>query len=564
LRYYHLLWALSAYAGVLFCSILLDHKEQITTLLKSAALNLPAFYFIAPSLSMFLAIFAFFLMCLHSGKVSVKNFRCKSFSLLKASVALSCIALFFAGWLSYFSMDMSNESRLFELLQDAKKPAERYMLTAEGRIMQHIKRAPDGVGFLFEINKITIQDSISKTRKTQSISDKIYVKVLTEESLFLSRDDFISFNFIPVQKGNYKYLSTYEENILSIDGPLSGLNEKIKFSACSIRQRFYRCISGIFYKSLKYEHAALCEALILGNRNNLSSYIIDNFKKSGIYHLLAISGMHISFFIIIIFSLLQLIFRCFLVNGYRNAKTGNILIFAIIIIIVLYNFITGTKASVMRASVMSVFVFYARHLGRDHSNKYLLSICFIILLIINPSFFSDLGFWLSFASVFAIIYTNGIYKSMFSNLNRKFNKRLIAGAKTGKRQPNYFSELAISTISVNIFIFPLLFFFFGEFSFLSLPVNMAVVPVFYCLLFILILSSIAGLFWPPAGVAIIKAVKPVIIIILKISEQYKRVDFLIIDSPDLSSWYIVLYYFCLGAVLTLFYIADIRRKKNLP
>jgi len=93
---------------------------------------------------------------------------------------------------------------------------------------------------------------------------------------------------------------------------------------------------------------------------------------------------------------------------------------------------------------------------------------------------------------------------------------------------------------------------------------MAAVPVFYCLLFILILASVAGLLWPPAGMAIAKAVKPAIITILKLSEQYKRADFLIINSAGFSAWFVVSYYFCLGAGLTLFYIADIRRKKNLP
>jgi len=213
---------------------------------------------------------------------------------------------------------------------------------------------------------------------------------------------------------------------------------------------------------------------------------------------------------------------------------------------------------------MSVFVLYARHLGRDYSNKYLLSVCFILLLIFNPAFYSDLGFWLSFASMFAIIYTNDIYKSVFLYLKKKFINRLAEPGHSGKMKLNYFSEMAITTISVNIFIFPLLLFFFGEFSFLSLPVNMAAVPVFYCLLFILIISSIAGLFWPPAGIAIAKAAKPAIFIILEISEQHKRVDFLIVDFPGLPSWCIFLYYCCLGVVLVLFYLADTRRKKNMP
>lgn len=539
-----------------------NRGKELTGILNSAAINLPLLFLIIPLILIFFAASAPLAIQLQNSNVSGKSLRLNSFSLLKTSIVLSCAALFFAGFLSSFSMDLGKESRLFELCQDLKKTGSRYIMIAEGRIMNHIKPGSGSLFFMFKTSRIIIKDSFLKTETAHISGDEIYVKVLTEDKSFLARDDFISFSFIPVKKGNYIHFLTYEERVLRFERPVSGVRERIIFAAFNIRQRFYRCISRVFYDSLKYEHAALCDAIILGNRNNLSIYIIDNFRKSGIYHLLAISGMHISFFIIIIFSLLQLIFRFFPKDGHRSVKAGNILLLAIIIIIVLYNFITGTKASVMRASIMSAFVLYARHLGRDYSNKYLLSICFIVLLILNPLFFSDPGFWLSFACMFAIIYTNGIYKSMFSYLKMKFGKRFIAPKNTAEYKANYFWQLALSTVSVNIFIFPLLFFFFGEFSFLSLPVNMAAVPVFYCMLFILILSSVAGLLWPPAGMAITKAAKPAIIIILKISEQHKKADFLIVHSADFSAWFVVLYYLCLGAALILFYIANTRWEKK--
>jgi len=479
-------------------------------------------------------------------------------------IAVSCAALFFAGWLGNFSVCISSESSVFKLCNDLKNTCPKPLLYAEGRISGHVKSAHGSQQFLFAINKINIKEYATGKDFNLYFNEEVYVKAKTQDKCMFARDDFIRFSFIPAQEKNYQYFFTYGENITTLDMKGHSTAEKIVFTAYNIRQRFYRCISGVFYKSLKYEHAALCEALILGNRNNLSSYISDNFRKSGIYHLLAISGMHISFFIIIIFALLRLIFRWFSADEHRRARSGTILLIAIILIIVLYNFITGTRASVMRASVMSAFVLFARHLRRDYSNKYLLSICFIILLILNPIFLSDAGFWLSFACMFAIIYTNNIYKAFFTLLANKLKKIETGRENAGKSSRNYFFELIVTNVSVNIFIFPLLIFLFGEFSFLSLPVNMAAVPVFYCLLFVLIVSSLAGLLWPPAGMMLIKAAEPAIIILLKISVQYKHADFLIIHSAGFSVWYIFLYYLCLGAVLILFYKIDIRLKKTPP
>jgi len=70
------------------------------------------------------------------------------------------------------------------------------------------------------------------------------------------------------------------------------------------RQRIYRCISKTFVHNLDYRYAPLAKALVLGDRTDISKYQYDAFKKSGTAHLIAISGMHISFMALIIYLIL--------------------------------------------------------------------------------------------------------------------------------------------------------------------------------------------------------------------------------------------------------------------
>ena len=130
----------------------------------------------------------------------------------------------------------------------------------------------------------------------------------------------------PVLKAGSWSIDTFKEN--SLTGRIFGL-----------RQRFYNCISKAFSHYLSYEYAPLARALILGDRTGISRRQYDMFKKSGTAHLIAISGMHISFLAAIIYMMLEKVF------------SRTLLLFSIIIILLFYNFILGPGASVMRATI---------------------------------------------------------------------------------------------------------------------------------------------------------------------------------------------------------------------
>jgi len=98
---------------------------------------------------------------------------------------------------------------------------------------------------------------------------------------------------------------------------------------------------------------------------------------------------------------------------------------------------------------------------------------------------------------------------------------------------------------------PVMLYFFKDFSLIAPLTNILIIPVFYLLLFILILSSAASLFWPPIGSFTIVPAKPLILYILKIVNFFGTKEFFILKIENISYYYLAVYYLLLFVVLFL-------------
>jgi len=156
-----------------------------------------------------------------------------------------------------------------------------------------------------------------------------------------------------------------------------------------LRKRTYRCLSSTYYTYLGYQYGAMCEAFMLGNRIHIGDNIKQIFSDSGIYHILAISGLHISVLLYIFLFL------------FRRTRW---LLVPVILILAFFNFLVGLKASLLRASVMMISAAMSRSWGQPYSKTGVFFTAYSVLLLLVPSFFTDLGFWLSFICIAAILF----------------------------------------------------------------------------------------------------------------------------------------------------------------
>ena len=140
----------------------------------------------------------------------------------------------------------------------------------------------------------------------------------------------------------------------------------------------------------------LVSAISLGAREELEPETIQSFSKTGVIHVLAVSGMNVG----IIYIVLNLLLR------FLKRRSGGIIFHTLVILAALWGYalITGLSPSVLRAAAMFSFIVIGKNLSR-HPNIYnSLAASAFVLLCFNPSLVYDVGFQLSYAAVFSIVF----------------------------------------------------------------------------------------------------------------------------------------------------------------
>ena len=216
----------------------------------------------------------------------------------------------------------------------------------------------------------------------------------------------------------------------------------------SARKGLYRIITKLHNPST----AALLKGLILADRSDIDYDTKTQFINAGVVHVLAVSGLHVGFIALVFYALLgrlNLYLRSFLtISG-----------------VLLFMLLTGVAPSVFRASVMTVVIITAFLLNRSTNIYNSLAIAAFLILLLNPSELFNPGFQLSFASVLSIAY-------FYPVLKRIINK-IAANNKTIK---NLLLFIAVS-ISVQIGTLPLILYYTGKLSLISLISNIIVIPL---------------------------------------------------------------------------------------
>lgn len=143
--------------------------------------------------------------------------------------------------------------------------------------------------------------------------------------------------------------------------------------------------------------ASLLSALLLGERDLLSDELKLSFKRLGITHILALSGLHLSILSLGIQKLLSL---------FSVKKKPRLAITAVIIL--LYMALTGFSVSVVRAGIMIIIYSALFLLGQTKDSLTSLSIAVAVILLISPYSVYDVSLWLSALSTLGIVATSGV------------------------------------------------------------------------------------------------------------------------------------------------------------
>ena len=213
-------------------------------------------------------------------------------------------------------------------------------------------------------------------------------------------------------------------------------------------------MENIIFKYVSYVPANILDAMVLGERRNITPFINNVMVKSGTMHILVVSGFNTVLVTFIVISILKLI------RLSRKAR-----IFVTIPLSLLYCLLTGASNPVVRATIMTIVFLFAYLVRREPDIYHSCAMAAMIILGINPRQLFDPGFQLSFISVLSIVYLYPRLKLILrlSSVKIKFIRFFLEGCLvslsawlgTAGFIAYYFKIFSPVTVIANIFTVPL-------------------------------------------------------------------------------------------------------------
>ncbi len=270
--------------------------------------------------------------------------------------------------------------------------------------------------------------------------------------------------------------------------------------------------------------SAILEAVILGNRDQLSSRFQEKLSRVGISHILAISGMHL----VILLQILVVVGKSF------RLKRTYIFYFASGFLI-LFVFLVGGRPSIIRASLMSFLLLFGQKIGRPLISARGLVFVAVLLLLFNPLLLRlDVGFQLSFLATLGIIWLKPILALRWP---RFFN--------------NPFGEIIGLTFSAQLFTLPLTIYYFHQASLVGLLINFLVIPFLPLLLIMGFCFLSFALIWEKLGQLISWLLSPLLNYLVGLVNYFSRLSWAT-ARIDISGWEVLLLYSLLGVGMYFF------------
>ena len=235
---------------------------------------------------------------------------------------------------------------------------------------------------------------------------------------------------------------------------------------------FKQSFLGKIERVIPEPESSLAGGLILGAERSLGAKLLDDFRKTGVIHIVILSGYNLT----IVANAILFILLLFLPRraAFASAVVG----------VILFTIMTGAGPATVRAAIMSVIAVLARHSGRGFDVPLALSLAGFFMIIWNPLVLVfDVGFQLSFLATLGLVYMAPVFEERFRiALPEKFNKNKLS---------SFFISLVAATISAQLAVFPWILYKMGSLSIIAIPVNLIIlglIPV------TMLLSFLAGSF----------------------------------------------------------------------
>ncbi|WP_232520880.1 ComEC/Rec2 family competence protein [Flagellimonas nanhaiensis] len=219
------------------------------------------------------------------------------------------------------------------------------------------------------------------------------------------------------------------------------------------------------------EELAVIQALLLGQRDDISESTYNDYANAGAIHILAVSGLHVG----ILLLLLQ-----FVLSPLERLPKGNTLKLVLIVLLLWgYAFVAGLSPSIIRAVTMFSFLAYALYLNRPTNSFNIVALSMFFILLVKPLMLFQVGFQMSYAAVLAIVW-------IYPKLQRFWLPENFIVRKTW--------QLLSVSVAAQLGVLPISLFYFHQFPALFFISNLLVIPFLGLILGFGVLTIVLSLF----------------------------------------------------------------------
>jgi len=279
-----------------------------------------------------------------------------------------------------------------------------------------------------------------------------------------------------------------------------------------------RIISNLEKSKFNKEEMNVALALILGQQQEISQDIIQDYQYSGATHILSVSGLHVGFI---------MLFITFILKPIPNTKKGSLFKLASILISLAgFAIISGLSPSVLRSVVMFSFIAIGNHLRRNGNIYHTLLVSIFLILLFEPYFLFDVGFQLSYLALFFILWLQPILKNIYKPKNKL---------------TNYIWEALTVSFAAQIGTLPLCLYYFHQFPGLFFVTNIIILPVLSFIMIAGILVMIIAIFTSPPLFVTMIFEKSIYLLNLMI-HAVAAVDSFVIRNISFNWYYLTTFY----------------------
>ncbi|MGN1125524.1 MAG: DNA internalization-related competence protein ComEC/Rec2 [Candidatus Gastranaerophilaceae bacterium] len=469
-------------------------------------------------------IFSYFtnLSILISILLSICAILCIYKNYLSPKLIIFWIFIFYFGFVNCVLHIKSTDS-LFEI-------APQKHITLEGQIVSiPNSNFSDKSKFFFQTDKgKTLVTISSKDENFSNLKIGNYYKITGKLRIPFEAVNPSQFDYAKYLKNFGTFTVFYAENT-NVQCINKKLNLKWKFLQTLNETR--NEILSTHKKYLKSPNLEILGGIVFGDDAVAPpDEIKTSFINSGLLHILAASGMNVAFIYGFWFFFIRKIFKL----SFRLSVLSGM------IVIILYAMMTGLGASVIRATIMILFILAGKLINRDTHSISLLSLVAMIMLIYNPAFINDVGFQLSFLVTFGLLISSSFLSGKSMTILGKIK--------------NFAKDTVLVPFIAQIWVAPLQMFYFNTFSLYSIFANIAVVILLPIISFGGFVSSIIAVIKPLSDF-ICKifdfVLNPFLTGLVAISKYFSTLPNSLITTTHPSVIQIILYYILILLIVLL-------------